>query len=167
MANGRLDDIDTRILTALQENGRLSNVELAARVGLSASACLRRVQALENEGFIQGYAARLDPKKLGLGIVAFVQVQIAQDDDTGTQAFRAQMNDMAEVVDCFAVTGDFDYVLKVVAPDLETYENFAMKRLLKMPGVRKVRSSFVLNSVKGSSVLPLSFVAPHRTATVE
>ena len=167
MGNGRLDEIDTRILTALQENGRLSNVELASRVGLSASACLRRVQALETDGFIHGYSARLDPKKLGLGIVAFVQVQIAQDDESATQAFRARMHEMPEVVDCFAVTGNFDYVLKVVAPDLETYENFAMKRLLKTPGVREVRSSFVLDSVKGSSVLPLSFVSPRRAAPAD
>ncbi len=156
MAAGRLDAIDTRILAALQDNGRLSNVDLAGRVGLSASACLRRVQALETDGFIQGYTARLDPKKLGLGIVAFVQVQIAQDDETGTQVFRNTMLDMPEVVECFAVTGSFDYVLKVVAADLETYENFAMKRLLKIPGVREVRSSFVLDSVKGHEALPLA-----------
>jgi Lrp/AsnC family leucine-responsive transcriptional regulator len=164
MVAGRLDEIDTRILTALQDNGRLSNVDLATCVGLSASACLRRVQALESEGFIQGYGARLDPKKLGLGIIAFVQVQISQNDETARDAFHSEMDGMAEVVDCFAVTGTFDYVLKVVAPDLETYENFAMKRLLKTPGVREVRSSFVLESVKGRTALPLGFVKPNGQA---
>ncbi len=158
MGTGRLDEIDTRILATLQDNGRLSNVDLAAKVGLSASACLRRVQALESEGFIEGYTARLDPKKLGLGLIAFVQVQVAQDDADATTTFRERMEGMPEVVDCFAVTGSFDYVLKVVAPDLETYENFAMKNLLKTPGVREVRSSFVLESVKPRSTLPLAFV---------
>ncbi len=156
MAAHRLDQIDLRILNALQENGRLSNVDLAGRVGLSASACLRRVQGLEQEGYITGYSAHLDAKRLGLGITAFVQVQVAQDNESATQEFRERIGAMPEVVDCYAVTGNFDYLLKVVAADMESFEHFAMKRLLKTPGVRDVRTNFVLDAMKAASVLPIT-----------
>ncbi len=134
----------------------MSNVDLAARVGLSASACLRRVQTLEQDGFITRYGAQLDGKKLGLGITAFVQVQVAQDTESETEDFRARIAEMADVVDCYAVTGSFDYLLKVVAADMESFEDFAMKRLLKTPGVRDVRSCFVLDNMKPASILPLA-----------
>ncbi|MGF1454487.1 MAG: Lrp/AsnC family transcriptional regulator [Alphaproteobacteria bacterium] len=156
MAAHRLDQIDLRILNALQENGRLSNVDLAGRVGLSASACLRRVQGLEQEGYITGYSAYLDAKRLGLGITAFVQVQVAQDNESATQEFRERIGAMAEVVECYAVTGSFDYLLKVMAADMERFEQFAMKRLLKTPGVRDVRTCFVLDTMKAASVLPIT-----------
>ncbi len=148
MPNARLDKIDLAILNALQENGRVSNVDLAGRIGLSPSACLRRVQALEAEGYITGYAAKLDAKKLGLGITAFVQVQVAQDSESATADFRDHILSMSEVVDCYAVTGGFDYLLRVVTSDMETYESFTMKRLLKTPGVKDVRTSFVLEAMK-------------------
>jgi Lrp/AsnC family leucine-responsive transcriptional regulator len=158
MARARLDAIDRKILAALQNNGRLSNVELAALAGLSPSACLRRVQALEGGGVLVGYAARLDPKKVGLGLTAFVQVQIAQDRESDIETFRRTLDTLPEVVSCYAVTGDHDYVLKVVAPDLEAYEAFAMKRLLKLPGVRHVQTSFVLEVVKDAPALPLTYI---------
>lgn len=160
MSGNRLDKIDRKILSTLQDNGRLSNVELANSVGLSASACLRRVQTLESEGYIKGYSARLEPKKLGLGLVAFVQVQVAQDAEGQIEKFREKMLGLPQVVECFAVTGSFDYLLKVVAPDLESYEDFAMKQLLKTPGVKEVRSSFVLDQMKKSSALPVCFAGP-------
>jgi len=153
-----LDAIDRNILNALQDNGRLSNVELANKVGLSPSACLRRVQALEGQGFISGYAARLAPKKLGLGVTAFIQVQFAQNEDTNTDSFKQAMANMENVLACYAVNGSFDYLLKVVATDLEAYEEFVMRKLLKTPGVKEVRSAFVLESVKDTVSLPLSAV---------
>ncbi len=160
MAAHRLDKIDLRILAALQQNGRLSNVDLASQVGLSASACLRRVQSLEHSGYITGYSTHLDEKRLGLGITAFVQVQVAQGDEQAVDTFRTRVRTMPEVVECYAVTGSFDYLLKVVAPDMESFEQFAMKQLLKTPSVRDVRTCFVLEAMKDRSVLPLTAVAP-------
>ncbi len=141
----------------LQRNGRISNVDLATLVGLSPSACLRRVQALESKGYIAGYAARLDPKRMGLSVTAFVAVQIAQDQEEATESFRAAVMDMPHVVDCYAVTGTYDFLLRVVAPDLETYENRTVKLLLKVPAVRDVRTNFVLEPVKQEACLPLDF----------
>ena len=160
MPNSRLDQIDLRILDALQDNGRLSNVELAGRIGLSPSACLRRVQALETGGYINGYVATLNPKKLGLGVTAVVMVQIAQDNEEQTHAFRERMTHFGEVLSCLSVTGPVDYILKVAAPDLEAFEKFVVSELLKTPGVKDVRSHFVLSSVKDELSLPLTYVEP-------
>jgi Lrp/AsnC family leucine-responsive transcriptional regulator len=163
MPQARLDALDIRILEALQSDGRLSNVELAGRIGLSPSACLRRVQALEAEAYIKGYVANLSPKKLGLGVTAIVLVQIAQDNEEQTNAFRQRMLDFPQVLFCLAVTGTADYILRVVAPDLEAFERFVVRDLLKTPGVKDVRSHFVLNSLKDQTSLPLTYAdhAPH------
>lgn len=155
MVQSGLDPRDHQILVELQRNGRISNVDLAGVVGLSPSACLRRVQALESEGYIVGYAARLNPKRLGLSVTAFVAVQIAQDQEEATESFRAAIHKMPHVVDCYAVTGNYDFLLRVVAPDLETYENKTVKLLLKVPAVRDVRTNFVLEPVKEETCLPL------------
>ncbi len=158
MPRQAFDAIEKRILAALQKDGRLTNVQLAAEVGLSPSACLRRVQALEAAGVLAGHDVRLDAKKLGLGLTAFVQVQIVQDHARDIERFRATLATLPEVLACFAVTGEHDYVLRVVAPDLEAYEAFVMKRLLKLPGVRHVHSSFVLETVKDTVALPLDYL---------
>lgn len=162
MPQARLDALDIRILDALQGDGRLSNVELAGKIGLSPSACLRRVQALESEGYIRGYVANLSPKKLGLGVTAIVLVQIAQDNEEQTEAFRERMLGFPEVLFCLSVTGAADYVLRVVAPDLEAFERFVVRDLLKTPGVKDVRSHFVLNSVKDQMRLPLTYADQER-----
>jgi Lrp/AsnC family transcriptional regulator, leucine-responsive regulatory protein len=162
MPQARLDALDVRILEALQSDGRLSNVELAGRIGLSPSACLRRVQALENEGYIRGYVATLNPKKLGLGVTAIVLVQIAQDNEAQMDAFRERMIAYPEVLFCLSVTGAADYILRVVAPDLEAFERFVVRDLLKTPGVKDVRSHFVLNSIKDQSALPLTYADQER-----
>ncbi len=162
MPQARLDALDIRILEALQENGRLSNVELAGRIGLSPSACLRRVQALETEGYIRGYVATLNPKKLGLGVTAIVLVQIAQDNEAQMDAFRERMIAYPEVLFCLSVTGAADYILRVVATDLEAFERFVVRDLLKTPGVKDVRSHFVLNSIKDQSALPLTYADQER-----
>lgn len=158
----RLDSIDIKILEALQADGRLSNVDLAAQIGLSPSACLRRVQALENEGYIRCYVASLNPKKLGLGVTAIVLVQIAQDKEEEMAAFRERMLAYPEVLFCLSVTGSADYILRVVAPDLESFERFVVRDLLKAPGVKDVRSHFVLNSVKDVTSLPLNYADQQR-----
>ena len=160
MPHGRLDAIDQKILATLQEDGRLANVELAARVGLSPSACLRRVNVLESEGYIEGYTARLSPRKLGLGVLAFAQVQVAQDSESATATFTGTVGAMPEVLACYATAGAFDYMLKIVASDLDAYENLVMKRLLKVSGVREVRSTFVLEPVKEVTGLPILGLAP-------
>ncbi len=128
MPQSRLDSIDIRILEAIQDNGRVSNVDLASKIGLSPSACLRRVQALESEGYVNGYSAQLNPKKLGLGVTAIVMVQIAQDNEEQMEAFQKKMLAFNEVVFCLAVTGVADYVLRVVAPDLEAYRALCRTR---------------------------------------
>uniref|UniRef100_UPI003460CC55 Lrp/AsnC family transcriptional regulator n=1 Tax=Phenylobacterium montanum TaxID=2823693 RepID=UPI003460CC55 len=152
----RLSRTDRRILETLQVEGQLSNVDLAARVGLSPSPCLRRVKALEADGVISGYVALLDRRKLGLDVVAFVEVQVDRHNDTVADAFRNAILRDPAVVTCQAMTGAFDYLLKVVVPNLDAYAEFTMKRLLKMPGVKDVRSSFVLETLKDSTALPLA-----------
>ena len=152
----KLSRTDRRILETLQVEGQLSNVDLAARVGLSPSPCLRRVKALEADGVISGYVALLDRRKLGLDVVAFVEVQVDRHNDTVADAFRNAILRDPAVVTCQAMTGAFDYLLKVVVPNLDAYAEFTMKRLLKMPGVKDVRSSFVLETLKDSTALPLA-----------
>ena len=162
MPPSRLDATDVRILETIQDNGKLSNVDLAERVGLSPSACLRRVQALETDGYVRGYAALLNPKKLGLGVTAIVMVQIVQDNEEQVEAFRSRMASLPEVLFCLAVTGVADYVLRVVAPDLEAFERLVVRELLKTPGVKDVRSHFVIGNIKDHVGLPLSYVDESR-----
>jgi Lrp/AsnC family transcriptional regulator, leucine-responsive regulatory protein len=150
-----LDRTDLAILAQLQREGRLANAELAERINLSASACLRRVQRLERAGVITGYAARLDPAALGLGLTAFVRVQLEKHGSTSTDAFAEAVRRWDEVVACHALTGDMDYLLQVVVRDLEHFSRFLLDRLLNATGVADVNSSFVLRTVKAAGVLPL------------
>lgn len=149
-----LDAADIRILDALQRNGRLSNVDLADAVGLSPSPCLRRVKDLEEQGYIDGYAAILNRRRLGLGVVAFVEIKIDQNAE-GDAVFRRAIARIPEVVSCFVMTGTMDYLVQVVVPDLDSFAEVSMKKLLQIPGVKDVRSSFVLDVVKHSTALPL------------
>jgi Lrp/AsnC family transcriptional regulator, leucine-responsive regulatory protein len=158
----RLTRADRKILEVLQSDAHLSNVELAERVGLSPSPCLRRVKLLEAQGLISGYVALLDRRKLGLDVVAFVEVQLDRHSDAGAAAFRAAIEGQPEIVACHMTTGAFDYLLKVVAPNLDAYAEFTRQQLLKMPGVKDVRSSFVLETLKDSTALPLAQLAEER-----
>lgn len=151
-----LDRIDLLLLAELQRQGRLTNAELAERVHLSASACLRRVQRLEREGVIAGYRAEVDPERLGLGLQAFVRVQLNRHDSAAITAFSDFVNSWDEVVACHALTGDMDYLLQVVVHDLEHFSRFLLDRLLNQAGVADVNSSFVLRTVKAFRGLPLS-----------
>lgn len=152
----RLDRTDLAILSILQRDGRIPNAELAERVSLSASACLRRVQRLEAEGVLAGYAAVLDPPRVGLGLQAFVRVQLARHDSGSIAEFTAQVNGWDEVVACHALTGDMDYLLHVAVQDLEHFSRFLLDHLLNASGVADVNSSFVLRTVKQARALPLA-----------
>jgi Lrp/AsnC family leucine-responsive transcriptional regulator len=150
-----LDRTDIAILAILQREGRLANAELAERINLSASACLRRLQRLEREGVIAGYAARLDPAALGLGLTAFVRVQLEKHGSASIDGFAVAVASWDEVVACHALTGDMDYLLQVVVRDLDHFQRFLLDRLLNATGVADVNSSFVLRTVKAASGLPL------------
>jgi Lrp/AsnC family transcriptional regulator, leucine-responsive regulatory protein len=155
MDEARLDRTDLALLAALQTEGRITNAELAERVNLSASACLRRVQRLEADGVIAGYAATIDPARVGLGLQAFVRVQLARHDAESIAGFSERVNDWNEVVACHALTGDMDYLLHVIVRDLEHFSRFLLDHLLHDGGVADVNSSFVLRAVKQTRRLAL------------
>lgn len=150
-----LDRIDLQLLAELQRSGRLTNAELAERVHLSPSACLRRVQRLERDGTIAGYRAEIDPERLGLGLQAFVRVQLRQHDAAAIAAFAALVEAWDEVVACHALTGDMDYLLQIAVRDLDHFSRFLLDRLLNQAGVADVNSSFVLRTVKAFRGIPL------------
>ncbi|HVF34285.1 MAG TPA: Lrp/AsnC family transcriptional regulator [Candidatus Saccharimonadia bacterium] len=153
-----LDRTDRRILDVLQREGRITNAELAERVSLSPSPCLRRLQRLEQAGIIAGYTAHLDPKRVGLGLQAFVRVQLEQHDSDAIARFVERVGSWNEVVACHALTGDMDYLLHVYVEDLDHFSRFLLDRLLAS-GVSDVNSSFVLRTVKHTRVLPLDHLA--------
>ena len=150
-----LDRTDLQLLAELQGNGRQTNAELAERVHLSASACLRRVQRLEREGVISGYSAQVDAERIGLGLQAFVRVQLRHHDAASIAEFVAFVDAWEEVVACHALTGDMDYLLQVAVRDLDHFSRFLLDRLLNQAGVADVNSSFVLRTVKAFRGLPL------------
>jgi len=154
-----LDRTDRRILDLLQRDARLSNQEIAAKVGLSASPCLRRVKRLEQLGVIRQYVAILDATTLGLGLTAYATVRMDKHADTPKRAamhrFRDVVQTWDEVAGCFAMTGEMDYLLRVTTVDLDHYARFVMDKLLKHPSVLDVRSSFMLERIKDTTALPL------------
>ena len=150
-----LDRLDRRILAALQANGRISNQELAAQVHLSPAQSNRRHKRLEAMGYIQRYEARLDADRLGLGVTAFVHITMDRGQFKEVQKFQRNVGKMPQVLECYAVTGDFDYVCKVVARDLKALSDFLLGTLAQLPGVNGVRSSVCLDEIKCTSALPL------------
>jgi Lrp/AsnC family leucine-responsive transcriptional regulator len=155
MSEDELDRTDLRILEVLQHDGRITNADLADKVSLSASACLRRVQRLEQTGIINGYTARVEPRSVGLGLQAFVRVQLARHDAESIAHFIRRVEESREVVACHALTGDMDYLLHVIVEDLDHFSRFLLDRLLNDSGVADVNSSFVLRTVKQAGALPL------------
>ncbi len=154
-----LDAIDCRIIATLQADGRLSNVELAERVGLSPSPCLRRVKRLEREGYIESYRATLGRNRVGLGFTVFVGVKIDGHADQRANDLQDALVAMPEVVACHMVSGESDYLLEVVVPDLEHYQQFLLGKLLTLPIVKDVRSNIALQSLKSAAPLPLGHLA--------
>jgi Lrp/AsnC family transcriptional regulator, leucine-responsive regulatory protein len=156
-----LDAIDCRIIATLQADGRLSNVELAERVGLSPSPCLRRVKRLEREGYIECYRATLGRSRVGLGFTVFVGVKIEGHADERANELQDALVAMPEVVACHMVSGESDYLLEVVVPDLEHYQRFLLGKLLALPIIKDVRSNIALQSLKSAAPLPLDHLAQH------
>ena len=150
-----LDRTDRRLLALLQREGRMPNAELAERVNLSPSPCLRRLQRLEAEGVITGYGAELDAQAVGLGLQAFVRVQLARHSGEDVARFAEAVQGWDEVVACWALTGDMDYLLQVYVEDLEHYSRFVMDKLVNASGVADMNSSFVLQTVKKGRGLPI------------
>ncbi|MBP8813150.1 Lrp/AsnC family transcriptional regulator [Laribacter hongkongensis] len=159
MPNIELDKTDLKILAALQKNGRLTNVELAETVALSPSPCLRRLKQLEESGVIRQYVALLEPGRIGLGLQAFVRVALEKRDAETIGAFGQAVQGWTEVIACFAMTGEMDFLLHVYFEDLEHFSRFVLNNLLTHPGVSDVKSSFVLQEIKQTTALPLSHLS--------
>jgi Lrp/AsnC family transcriptional regulator, leucine-responsive regulatory protein len=155
-SNIHLDEIDRRILAALQSNARLRNVELAEQVGLSASPCLRRVRHLEQTGVIRGYATLVDPEAVGLPVSVFVQVTLEKQAEASLETFEAHIAGWSEVMECYLMTGDADYLLRVVAADLHAYQEFLMNKLTRVEGVASIKSSFALKRIAYRTALPVT-----------
>jgi Lrp/AsnC family leucine-responsive transcriptional regulator len=154
-----LDPVDCRIVAALQADGRLSNVDLADRVGLSPSPCLRRVKRLERDGYIEGYRAALRRDRVGLGFSVFVGVKIEGHANERALVFERAVISMSEVLACHLISGEVDYLLEVVVPDLESYQQFLVGKLLNLPMVREVRSNIAIQTLKVGAPLPLGHLA--------
>lgn len=150
-----IDAIDRRILRELQDYAKLTNVELAARVGLSPSPCLSRVRALEGDGVIAGYVALVRPETLGLGISVFIQIALERQVERALETFETRMAQYPEVMECYLMTGDSDYLIRVVVRDMAALERFIVQQLSKIPGVANIKSSFALKQVKYKTALPL------------
>jgi Lrp/AsnC family leucine-responsive transcriptional regulator len=151
-----LDRYDWHILQILQEDGRISNQDLAERIGLSASPCLRRVKALEDTGVITGYRALVDAKKLGLTLMALIHIAMDQHTPERFAAFEAQVQTMPNVLECLLITGQkADYQLKVIVKDLDAYQDLLLNRITRIPGVSGVHTSFVLRPVIHKTAMPL------------
>lgn len=155
MKRVKLDAIDLRILTELQNDGRITNVELAERVGISAPPCLRRVRALEKAGLIQGYHADLDGRALGFEVTVFAMVGLHSQAEADLKAFEALVASWPLVRECHMLNGDIDFILKCVAPDLSTFQSFLTERLTPAPNVASVRTSLTIRQSKHLAGVPL------------
>ena len=156
MLNKSLDAIDRQILENLQDDARMRNVELAEKVGLSPSPCLRRVGNLEETGVIRGYATLVDAEAVGLPVSIFVSVTLEKQIEKTLEKFEKEIRARPEVMECYLMTGDADYLLRVVTADLGAYERFLIEHLTRIPGVASIKSSFALKQVAYRTALPIS-----------
>lgn len=150
-----LDTLDRTILAALQEEGRITNVELAGRVGLTAPPCLRRVRALEEAGVIRGYHAELDAAALGYGIMVFAMVSLKSQAEADLRAFEMHMAEMPEVRECHMLNGEIDFILKIVAHDLQSFQTFLTSKLTPAPNVASVKTSLTIRTSKSAPGVPV------------
>jgi DNA-binding Lrp family transcriptional regulator len=157
-----LDRYDIQILTELQQDARLTNAELAQRVGLSAAPCWRRVRALEQAGYIKGYHAEIDRQKIGLGVLAFVRLDAERNTGERTREMEEAISKIPEVVSCHYISGAGTFELQVVTRDLDSFSQLARKVLLNLPNVKDLHTSFSLGEVKASRSLPLAHLDPRR-----
>ncbi len=151
----KLDAIDRRILRALQQNGRIQNVELAEQVGLSPSPCLRRVKMLEESGVIERYVALLDATRIGMGLTVFARVWLTGQDAETVDHFTAAVKRLPQIVECHLMAGDCDFLLRVVAADLDAYRQFQVDHLTRIKGVQSVKTEIPMQKIKLTSELPL------------
>src|SRR5215510_15042122 len=156
MRRVKLDRIDRRILKDLQDNGRMTNVELASRVGISAPPCLRRVRALETAGFIRGYHADINPEALGFGVTVFAQVGLSSQAEADLRAFEALMQSWPEVRECHMLAGETDFLLRIVAADWDAYQRFLTSKLTAAPNVTHVKSSLAIRTCKNAPGVPIT-----------
>lgn len=150
-----LDQTDRRLLKVLQRRGRISNADLAEAVNLSASACHRRVQRLESDGYIKGYVALLDPRKMGVPATVFVEITLTTQADEVLLAFETAVARVTDVLECHLTAGTADYILKIVAEDTEDFARIHRQYLTRLPGVAKMQSSFALRTVVSTTALPV------------
>ena len=151
----QIDAVDLRILAELQQDGSLTNVELARRVHLSPSPCLARVKALEAAGVIERYVALASAKQLGLGLSVFINISLKSQAKDSLAAFERRIAEHDEVMECYLMTGDSDYLIRVAVPDIAALERFILEQLTPIPGIEKIRSSFALKQVRYKTALPL------------
>ena len=159
MPDTRIDEIDLKILRELQRDASLSNAEIASRVGLSVSPCWRRIQRLERTGLIRSRVALLDPEALGLQIVVFASVKLSSHGRQALPEFEAQIREYDEVMECYTMTGEVDFILRILTRDMHSYERFLRDHLLQMPAVAEVHSTIALTQVKYTTQIPLDLVA--------
>lgn len=164
MPNIELDDFDRQILEALQSDGRLSNVDLAQRVGLSPSPCLRRVKRLEQEGYIRSYRAVLDRDRLGLDITVFMEIKVEKHFIENANAVQEVLASIPEMIAVHMVSGEADWLAEVVVPDLKAYERLLSERILPLPMVKDIRSNFAIRTNKADAPLPLAHLQRPRRA---
>lgn len=150
-----LEPVDTRILGALQNDGRLTNQTLSSEVGLSTSPCWRRVRQLEESGVIQSYTAVLDRRQIGLGVLAFIRVKIDSHSEAEAEEFSQDVLKLSEVIACYSIAGDADFLLQVVAADLDSYADFAMRVVRRLPRIKEMQTTFVLKEIKPFRGFPL------------
>lgn len=150
-----LDAIDLQILAELQDNGRMTNVDLAQKVGLTAPPCLRRVRALEQAGYIHGYHAMLDPQRLGYGITVFAMVSLKSQAEADLRAFEAHVTALPQVRECHMLNGEIDFILKIVAADLHHFQEFLTSRLTTAPNVAGVKTSLTIRTSKAEPGVPV------------
>ncbi len=150
-----IDKVDARILDQLQQDSRITNQDLADHIGMSASPCWRRVKNLENEQIIRGYGVLLDRKKMGLGVMVFIRVSIDCHSELEAKKFEQQVSALEYVVACYSIGGDADFLLQVVSPDLDTYAEFSMSIIRRLPGIKEMQSMFVLKEIKPFLAYPV------------
>jgi DNA-binding Lrp family transcriptional regulator len=151
----QLDDTDRQILQILQEDSSITNVALSERVGLAPATTLERVRKLERAGVISRYVALVDADKVDMGLMAFIEVQLASHASRGVDGFQEAVSHLEQVLECYHLTGETDYMLKVVVPNIEAYESFLLEELTKVPNVGRVHTSFVLSTLKHDTRLPI------------
>jgi len=152
----KLDNFDKKLLSALQKDGRISNVELAEAINLSESACLRRVRALEEKGFIDRFVALLDQKRVGLTDTVFVHIVLKREEKSELLAFEKAVKEIPEILECYLMTGEFDYLLHIVVANMADFERLHNDSLTQLPGVSRVNSSFAIRTVQKTTQLPLT-----------